>query len=51
LGLAHAAAQGLVHRDVTPQNIMVTPQGQVTVMDFGLVSINAEPAHPLQCAL
>jgi len=44
LGLAHAAAQGLVHRDIKPQNIMVTPQGQVKVMDFGLASINAERA-------
>ena len=42
LGLAHAAAQGLVHRDIKPQNIMVTPEGQVKVMDFGLASISAE---------
>ena len=42
LGLAHAFAQGLVHRDVKPQNLMVTPQGQVKVLDFGLASIAAE---------
>ncbi len=42
LGLAHALERGLVHRDIKPQNLMLTPQGQIKVLDFGLASISTE---------
>jgi serine/threonine protein kinase len=34
--LAYAHDRDIVHRDVKPENIMVTPDGQVKVTDFGL---------------
>jgi serine/threonine-protein kinase len=42
--LTKAAEQGIVHRDVKPENIMVTRSGEVKVADFGLARLASEDA-------
>jgi serine/threonine protein kinase len=44
LGLEHLHKHGLVHRDVKPANLMLTPSGQVKLLDLGLVRYLHVPA-------
>ncbi|HEX7622851.1 MAG TPA: serine/threonine-protein kinase, partial [Anaeromyxobacteraceae bacterium] len=35
-GLAHAHGRGVIHRDLTPSNIYLSDDGQVTLLDLGM---------------
>lgn len=45
--LAYVHQQGIIHRDVKPSNLMLTPEGRIRVLDLGLARLR----HPAELAV
>lgn len=49
LGLKDLHDAGIMHRDMKPENILISPLGHMTISDFGLAWMSMDHELPLKC--